>query len=190
MRLDSNTCEIIRGRTRTAMQPLPFHLLQLLIENKRMLTHEEIHQAIWPESKVSVRHRVKIAATKIRKAGFNLRCFRKRGYRLELVLLVLLFAPSAKSQHYIALTWTASVSNPDLYNVYRGTQSGGPYSLIGYVTAPTVTYSDTSYTPGVTEYYVVTAVLSGQESSYSNETSALDTNVAASPSGGLLAVPH
>jgi len=49
------------------------------------------------------------------------------------------------AKHTVTLSWTAAVagSNPIAsYNVYRGSATGGPYTKINSVTAPTVTYVD------------------------------------------------
>jgi len=97
--------------------------------------------------------------------------------RAILLFFVCLFPALAGAQvHYIGLNWTAS-STPGVssYNVYRGTVSGGPYSLIG--SSSTTSYNDTTYAVGVAEFYVVTAVLNGVESSYSGEATATDSNM-------------
>ena len=55
------------------------------------------------------------------------------------------------------------------YYVYRGNQTGGPYSKISSL-LPATSYIDASVSSGQTYYYVVTALGSGsQESGYSNE---------------------
>lgn len=76
--------------------------------------------------------------------------------------------------HSVLLSWNASSSQDVVgYNVYRGTQSGGPYSQINTSLDSTTTYTDTSVTNGDTYYYVTTAVNSNnQESAYSNEAEA------------------
>ncbi len=74
----------------------------------------------------------------------------------------------------VMLTWTASQS-PGIagYNVYRGTTSGGPYTKINSSLDTTTAYNDLAVQDGVTYYYVTTAVSNqGQESSYSNQSSA------------------
>ncbi len=75
-------------------------------------------------------------------------------------------------QHSVTLTWNASTSaNASGYNVYRGTVSGGPYSLIASVTG--LTYTDESVTAGATYYYVTaTTDSNGDVSAYSNEATA------------------
>ena len=77
------------------------------------------------------------------------------------------------TQHSVKLTWKASTSKVSGYNVYRGTKSGGPYSLITSALDSGTSYSDTSVQAGVTYYYVVTAVNNGgQESVDSNQATA------------------
>src|SRR5689334_14157797 len=73
--------------------------------------------------------------------------------------------------HSVTLTWNASTSSGVTgYKVYRGSVSGGPYSLLstpGLVT----TYTDNSVQSGQVYYYVTTAVGS-TESGYSNQAQA------------------
>lgn len=66
------------------------------------------------------------------------------------------------SGHSASLTWVASPSSGVTgYNVYRGTASGGPYTLLNATPVTTVTYSDLTVLAGQTYYYVVKAVGSG-----------------------------
>jgi len=66
------------------------------------------------------------------------------------------------SGHSASLTWVASPSTGVVgYNVYRGTVSGGPYTLLNATPVSAVTYPDTSVLGGLTYYYVVKAVGSG-----------------------------
>jgi hypothetical protein len=78
-------------------------------------------------------------------------------------------------QHSVTLNWNASTSaNVVGYNVYRGGQSGGPYSKINSALDPSTTDTDTNVQGGQTYYYVVTAVdASGLESGYSNQVQAI-----------------
>jgi hypothetical protein len=77
-------------------------------------------------------------------------------------------------QHSVVLSWVASTSTVVGYNVYRGTQSGGPYTLITSSTVLATTYTDTAVQAGATYFYVVTAVdSSSNESSFSNEVQAV-----------------
>jgi hypothetical protein len=75
--------------------------------------------------------------------------------------------------HSVTLNWTASTSTVTGYNVYRGTLSGGPYTLLNSSQDTTTQYQDTSVQSGQTYYFVVTAVNSSDvESAYSNQVSA------------------
>jgi hypothetical protein len=75
--------------------------------------------------------------------------------------------------HSVSLTWTASVT-PGVtgYKVYRGTTSGGPYTLLSTL-GVAVSHTDLNVISGQTYYYVVTAVGSGGESVYSNQAQAV-----------------
>jgi len=76
------------------------------------------------------------------------------------------------SSHANTLTWDASTSAVVGYNVYRSTQSGGPYAKMNSSLLTSTTFTDVSVEAGQTLFYVVTAVDSkGIESNYSNETS-------------------
>ncbi len=76
--------------------------------------------------------------------------------------------------HSVSLMWTASTSTVAGYNVYRGTQSGGPYSKITPSVDPGTNFTDGSVQSGAQYYYVVTAVDSSNlESAYSNEAAAV-----------------
>jgi len=80
---------------------------------------------------------------------------------------------SSSSGHSVALSWDPSTSTVVGYNIYRGTQSGGPYSLLNSSLLSSTSYTDSSVQSGTTYYYVSTAVDSSNvESSYSNEASA------------------
>ncbi|NLI48481.1 MAG: PQQ-binding-like beta-propeller repeat protein [Acidobacteria bacterium] len=89
-----------------------------------------------------------------------------------------LSAPSGFSalanNNSIYLDWN-SVTGAVQYKVYRSTTSGGPYSLLSTVSAPTTDYSDNNLSGGFTYYYVVTSYGSGSsacDSGYSVEASA------------------
>ena len=76
--------------------------------------------------------------------------------------------------HTVSLTWTASTSTVSGYNVYRSTTSGSGYAKINATLVPAVNYSDPTVQNSITYYYVTTAVdSSGNESTYSNEASAV-----------------
>ena len=77
------------------------------------------------------------------------------------------------SGHSVALSWNPSTSTVSGYNIYRGTQTGGPYSKLNSALISGTTYTDASVQSSTTYYYVSTAVNSSNgESAYSNEASA------------------
>lgn len=76
--------------------------------------------------------------------------------------------------HSVMLSWSPSTSDVVGYNVYRGTQQGGPYTKLNTAPIVEISYSDTTAQAGLTYYYVVTAYDSNElESGYSNESSAV-----------------
>jgi hypothetical protein len=76
--------------------------------------------------------------------------------------------------HSVDLTWTASTSTVSGYNVYRGSQTGGPYQLVNPSLQSAGGYVDGTVASGQTYFYVVTAVDStGSESAFSNEATAV-----------------
>jgi hypothetical protein len=81
---------------------------------------------------------------------------------------------TAAATHTAALNWAASTSTVAGYNVYRGTQTGGPYAIVDSSLVTIMNYTDSAVTSGHTYYYVVTAVdASGNESINSNEAAAI-----------------
>jgi fibronectin type 3 domain-containing protein len=81
---------------------------------------------------------------------------------------------TVSAPHSVSLSWSASTSSGvSYYNVYRGTISGGPYSLLRSGIA-SASYTDSNVQSGKTYYYVTTAVDSaGAESVYSNQATAV-----------------
>jgi hypothetical protein len=78
------------------------------------------------------------------------------------------------SAHTVDLSWNASTSVVVGYNIYRGTQSGGPYTKVNSAPEATISFTDGTVTSGTTYYYVTTAVDSQSvESPYSNEVQAV-----------------
>jgi hypothetical protein len=76
------------------------------------------------------------------------------------------------ASHSVTLTWTASPGAVG-YNLYRGTVSGGPYTLLTGTPISTTSFTDTNVQSGQTYYYVVTSLNSnGAESTFSNPASA------------------
>lgn len=79
----------------------------------------------------------------------------------------------AAPQHSVSLAWSASTSTVTGYNVYRGTVSGGPYTVITTAPDPSTSFTDSAVQAGQTYFYVVTAVDSaGNESVDSNQAQA------------------
>jgi len=76
--------------------------------------------------------------------------------------------------HSVTLSWVASTSTVSGYNVYRSTVNGSGYAKLNSSLVAPLTYQDNSVESGATYYYVVTAVdSSGDESSYSNQATAV-----------------
>jgi fibronectin type 3 domain-containing protein len=73
--------------------------------------------------------------------------------------------------HSVSLSWAASISSDVAgYYVFRGAQSGGPYTQITEAEVTGTGYTDTKVTAGTTYYYVVTAVdEANNQSAYSPE---------------------
>jgi hypothetical protein len=81
---------------------------------------------------------------------------------------------SAAASHQVNLAWSADSSTVSGYNVYRGAQSGGPYSKENSSLDANPRYADSNVTAGQTYFYVVTAVnSSGAESAHSSEVKAV-----------------
>jgi hypothetical protein len=79
---------------------------------------------------------------------------------------VMITAPVA---HDVNLSWIASTSSAAGYNIYRGTQSSGPFAKINSSLDTATVYTDGTVVSGQMYYYVTTAVdSSGAESGYSN----------------------
>lgn len=72
---------------------------------------------------------------------------------------LLLSGTGITSTHFMALTWTAS-SSPSVigYNIYRGSQSGGPFTLLTPTPISGTSYTDSAVTHLATYFYVITAV--------------------------------
>ena len=77
-------------------------------------------------------------------------------------------------QHSVDLSWNASTSQVSGYNIYRGSQSGGPYTKLNSTLISALTFTDTTVQSGTTYFYVSTAVdANSVESAYSNEATAV-----------------
>jgi hypothetical protein len=83
-------------------------------------------------------------------------------------------AGSAPASHSVGLSWSPGGSNVSGYNVYRGSQSGGPYAKINSAPTALTSYGDGAVNSGQTYFYVTTALDGGgAESSNSNEVQAV-----------------
>ena len=79
--------------------------------------------------------------------------------------------------HTVSLTWNESGSSIAGFNVYRSMTSGSGYVKVNGTLVPSMNYTDASVQNNTTYYYVTTAVDgSGNESTYSNEASAVVPN--------------
>jgi len=82
---------------------------------------------------------------------------------------------SGKARAYtVTVSWNASTSNVVGYNIYRGSQSGGPYVLINSSLQPSTSFDDNGVEAGLTYFYVITAVDGNSlESVFSDEAAAI-----------------
>ena len=104
------------------------------------------------------------------------------GYSTEASATPILASPqgfaAVADYDQVNLSWN-SVTGASSYNVYRSTIQGGPYITPIASGVSSTSYTDTSPTLGVTNYYIVRANASGgAESGSSNEASAMTTQVA------------
>jgi beta-lactamase superfamily II metal-dependent hydrolase len=73
----------------------------------------------------------------------------------------------------VTIYWDTS-QTVDYYNLYRSETAGGPYALVAPNLPDSYYYwKDLGLTSGVCYYYVMTSVIGGVESGYSNEVSAV-----------------
>jgi hypothetical protein len=86
-------------------------------------------------------------------------------------------ATPASAAHAVSLSWQDGPTNVTGYNVYRGTNSGGPYTKVNAALDPSNAYTDKGVKAGTNYFYVVTSVQgTGSESAYSNEVMAIVPN--------------
>jgi len=78
---------------------------------------------------------------------------------------------TSKAAHSVELSWAASSSpGVEIYRVYRASQSGGPYIIIGSTSRENRSFTDGNVQSGSTYFYVVTALdHESHESTNSNE---------------------
>ncbi len=83
-------------------------------------------------------------------------------------------AQNPPTQSSVNLSWDPSSSAVIGYYVYRGSQSGGPYSKLNSSASANTSYADSTVSAGATYYYVVTSVnAESVESAYSNQVTAV-----------------
>lgn len=90
--------------------------------------------------------------------------------------------------HSNKVTWTLSTtSGVTSQKVYRGTVSGGPYTLLATIPDGTTTqYLDTNTTQGITHFYVLTALVGTNESIFTSQVSGgPDAGTNVNPQSGL-----
>ena len=75
------------------------------------------------------------------------------------------------------LNWTQNADETN-FEIYRGTNSGGPYQLINITVADATTYTDNGLDPNTTYYYVVRAVNNTGAAAASNQASPFSGNTA------------
>jgi hypothetical protein len=84
---------------------------------------------------------------------------------------------TAPAQHSVDVAWDAATPVPAGYNVYRATQSAGPFSKVNASLINGLIFTDSTVTPGATYFYIVTSVgADGTESVFSNQATAVVPN--------------
>jgi fibronectin type 3 domain-containing protein len=82
-------------------------------------------------------------------------------------------SPGQSGSYNVELSWNPTSSVVTGYNLYRSTQSGGPYARLNSSVLSSTSYNDSNIVSGTTYYYVSTSVnADNEESTYSNEASA------------------
>jgi hypothetical protein len=76
----------------------------------------------------------------------------------------------ASSAHSVALSWNSSTSAVAGYNVYVGSSSAGPYSLLNSSPVPSTNYVDSNVQSGNTYYFRITSVSSSSQESVPSAT--------------------
>ena len=79
----------------------------------------------------------------------------------------------ALSQTAVQLEWsnnTDPINNETAFEIYRGTHTGGPYQLVGFAPADTLSYTDKNLSPNTHYFYIIRAVDSTGAAAVSLET--------------------
>jgi hypothetical protein len=83
---------------------------------------------------------------------------------LAMLTTVLLFGfprVHAQTVHDTVLTWVASTTTGVNYVVWRGTVTGGPYTIQNTTPTPSLTYTDTTGVGGTKYFYVIQSTCAG-----------------------------
>lgn len=84
---------------------------------------------------------------------------------------------AAAVQHSVDIAWDAATPVPAGYNVYRATQSAGPFSKLNASPVTGLLFTDSTVVSGGTYFYIVTSVAAdGTESGFSNQATAVVPN--------------
>jgi hypothetical protein len=87
---------------------------------------------------------------------------------------VVLTGTGSTIQHSVDIAWDAATPAPSGYNVYRATQSGGPYTKLNPAPLTVLVFTDNTVTSGTTYFYAVTSVApDGTESGFSAQATAV-----------------
>src|SRR5689334_1805505 len=90
---------------------------------------------------------------------------------------VALSGSGATIQHSVDVAWDASTPAASGYNVYRATQSGGPFTKLNAAPITVLIFTDNTVASGVTYFYTVTSVAAdGTESGASPQVTAVVPN--------------
>lgn len=101
--------------------------------------------------------------------------------KVSLALSMILWGVSARANtaqavetiqvnHTVSTTWKASTTTGVTgYNLYRGTKTGGPYTLLAGMPVNALDFLDETDAAGNVYFYVVTATIGTVESLFSNE---------------------
>jgi fibronectin type 3 domain-containing protein len=77
-------------------------------------------------------------------------------------------------QHSVDIAWDAATPAPSGYNVYRATQSGGPFAKLNAAPLTVLIFTDSTVSSGTTYFYIVTSIApDGTESGFSNQATAV-----------------
>jgi hypothetical protein len=90
---------------------------------------------------------------------------------------VALSGSGATIQHSVDVAWDASTPAASGYNVYRATQSGGPFTKLNAAPITVLIFTDNTVASGMTYFYTVTSVAAdGTESGASPQVTAVVPN--------------